>query len=253
MADQQPWNGLVDLHSHVIPGVDDGASDDAESLKMLARFEEEGVAIVAATPHAHHCPPELVEPEVARLNRLAGEAGLAVRIVPGMEIRYSSDVVQRVREGIVLPLNHTRYLLLELFLSGGWPSRLLNVIDELQAAGYRPVLAHAERYPDVQRDPWKVRELIELGVPIQLNADSIAGPSERAAQPAAEYLLKHRLAHIIASDSHHARWRPPRVQAAYERVAELVGDERARQMQATASRIVRGLPVHLPEPIESDD
>ncbi|HLI50870.1 MAG TPA: CpsB/CapC family capsule biosynthesis tyrosine phosphatase, partial [Thermomicrobiaceae bacterium] len=122
----------------------------------------------------------------------------------------------------------------------------------LQAAGFWPVLAHAERYPDVQRDPWIVLDLIQRGVPIQLNADSIAGPAERDAQPAAEFLLRHRLAHLIASDSHHARWRPPRVQAAYERVAELVGAERARAMQATASRIVRGLPVRLPPPIAPD-
>ncbi|HLI52034.1 MAG TPA: CpsB/CapC family capsule biosynthesis tyrosine phosphatase, partial [Thermomicrobiaceae bacterium] len=123
-GEQTPvWSGLVDLHAHVLPGVDDGASNDDEALRMLARFEEEGVAIVAATSHAHRCRAELVEPEVARLNQMAGEARLSVHVVPGMEVRYSSDVVQRAREGSVLPLNHTRYLLLELFLGGGWPSR----------------------------------------------------------------------------------------------------------------------------------
>ncbi len=243
-----PAQPLVDLHCHIIPGVDDGATHEAESLRMLRIAEEEGIGIVAATPHAHHCSGERIPPKVARLNELATEAGLAVRVVVGQEVRLAADLVARHRAGQLATLNGGHYLLLELPLSGSWPTYLRQMIDQLQALGLRPILAHAERYGDIQRDPAPLRELIACGVPIQVNAGSLVGPAERAARPAVERLLREGLVHLIASDAHDDRWQPPRLRAALARAAEIAGTAHADWMQATAWRVIRDEPITLPEP-----
>lgn len=240
--------GLVDLHCHVLPGVDDGARDEAAALRMLRMAEEDGIRVVAATSHAHRCPAELVGPGVARLNQLAAEAGINIDIVPGSEVRLDAGLAKRYREGKLVTLNHGPYLLLELFLSGPWPKSTARVVAELQALGLRPILAHPERYPDVQGDPGIVRELVEMGVPMQLNADSLAGRTERDARPAAEELLRRRLAHLIASDAHNPDWRPPRLRAAFERAAELAGPDYAAWMAANALKVIHGEAIDLSEP-----
>ena len=239
---------LVDLHSHVLPGVDDGARDEGEALRMLRLAEEDGIAAIAATPHAHHCPAGRIAPAVARLNRLAADAGLAIRVLPGSEVRLAADLPARHRAGALLTLNHGPYLLLELPLSGGWPASLLRVVEELQALGLRPVLAHAERYEDAQRDPALLDGVIAAGVPIQINAASLVGPAERGAQPAAERLVRGRMAHLLASDAHSADWRPPRLRAAVARAAELAGADYAAWMVAAASAVARGDALALPAP-----
>jgi protein-tyrosine phosphatase len=239
---------LVDLHSHVLPGVDDGARDEGEALRMLRIAEADGIAAIVATPHTHHCPADRIAPAVARLNLLAADAGLAIRVLPGSEVRLAADLPARYRAGALLTLNHGPYLLLEVPLSGGWPASLLRVVDELQALGLRPVLAHAERYQDVQRDPALLDGVIAAGVPIQINATSLVGPAERGAQPAAERLVRGRMAHLLASDAHNAEWRPPRLQAAVARAAELAGADYAAWMVAAASAVARGDALTLPAP-----
>ncbi len=246
-----PDEPLVDLHCHIIPGVDDGATHEAESLRMLRVAEEEGIGIVAATPHAHHCSAERIPAKVERLNELAAEAGLAVRVVVGQEVRLAADLVARYRAGQLATLNGGRYLLLELPLSGNWPTYLRRMIDQLQALGLRPILAHAERYGDIQRDPAPLRELIACGVPIQVNAASLSGPAERAARPAAERLLREGLVHLIASDAHDDRWYPPRLRAALARAAEIAGPAYADRLRATAWQVIRNEPIALPEPVSA--
>jgi protein-tyrosine phosphatase len=241
--------GLVDLHSHVLPRVDDGARDDDEALRMLRIAEEDGIGTIAATPHAHHFPGSLVPERVERLNQLAADAGLTIKVVPGSEVRLAADLPARHRDVQLLTLNCSRYLLFELYFDGGWPSYLRRVVDELRALGLWPILAHAERYEAVQRDPAPLRDLIAAGVPIQINAASLVGPAERGAQPTAERLIRDRMVHILASDAHNAAWRPPRLRAAAQRVAEIAGADYAAWMLATSAAIVRGEEITLPAPV----
>lgn len=240
---------LVDLHCHVLPGVDDGARDDTAALRMLQIAEGDGIDIVVATPHAHRCPAAVIPDAVAHLNRRAEDAGLTVRVVPGSEVRLAAGLANRYRAGDLLTLNATSYLLLELPLSGGWPPYVTRVVRDLQALGLRPVLAHAERYDAVQRDPAIVSELIAMGVPIQINAASLVGPAERGAQPAAERLVAGRLAHLIASDAHNPEWRPPRLRPALERVAQLAGADYAHWTVTAAAAIADGQPVALAQAV----
>jgi protein-tyrosine phosphatase len=239
---------LVDLHCHLIPGVDDGAHDDAESIRMMRVAEEDGIRTIAATPHAHRCPADRVAPKVAHLNELARDNGIGVEIVPGIEVRYDPNLFQRFEAGEFLTLNNTRYLLLELYLNGSWPTGYMRLVRELHEAGIWPILAHAERYDDVQRDPTILLDVIAAGVPVQINADSLAGRAERGARPAAEFLVSNQMAHIIASDAHNSRWRPPRLRPALERVAELAGEDYARFIAGNSAAIVAGEEFSLPQP-----
>ncbi len=239
---------LVDLHCHLISGVDDGAHDDDESIKMMRVAEEDGTRVIAATPHAHRCPADRVPAKVEHLNELARQHGIEVEVVPGIEVRYDPNLFKRFEAGEFLTLNGTRYMLLEAYLSGSWPSSFMRTVAELHEAGIWPVLAHAERYDDVQRDPTMLLDVIAAGVPIQINADSLAGRAERGARPAAEFLISNHMAHVIASDGHNARWRPPRIRPALERVAELAGADYARAIANNSRAIVAGEPLSLPEP-----
>lgn len=249
----EPAGGMVDLHCHVLPGVDDGASDDAEALRMLQIAQEDGTGIVAATPHEHRCPAERIAPGVARLNQLAAEAGLTIRVVPGSEVRIANGLLARYREGRLVTLNGTRHILLEMPLSGqGWLPLLHRCIADLQGAGLWPILAHAERYEDVQHDPECLRAVIAAGVPVQVNASSLIGPGEWRAKPVAERLVRERLAHLLASDGHGLNWQPPRLRAAATRLADLAGADYASWMLANAVRVLHGEALDLPEPASAD-
>ncbi len=239
---------LVDLHCHLISGVDDGAHDDNESIKMMRIAYEDGVRTIAATPHAHRCPANRVPAKVEHLNDLARQHEIDIQVVPGIEVRYDPNLFRRFEAGEFLTLNETRYLLLEIHLSGSWPRSFMATVGELHEAGIWPILAHAERYEDIQNDPTILLDVVAAGVPVQINADSLAGRAERGARPAAEYLISNRMAHIIASDGHNGRWRQPRIRAAIERVAELAGEDYARWVAGNSAAVIAGEPISLPEP-----
>lgn len=240
---------LTDLHAHILPGLDDGAKDEAEALAMLRAAAADGIGTLVATPHAHHVMPDWVSAGVARLNALAGEAGLDIAVLPGSEVRIVPELVERLREGVLLPLNGTRWLLLELYLNDEWPLRLVEqAVERYLAAGLRLVLAHPERYPFAQRDPAALLPLAERGVALQLNAGSLFGKNGAGAQRAAETLLRRRMAHVIASDAHNPRWRPPVIRPALARAAALTDAPYAVWLAGNAEAIVadRELGPHPP-------
>jgi protein-tyrosine phosphatase len=238
---------LIDLHTHVLPGVDDGARNDDEALAMLRRANDDGIEVLIATPHSHHARAESVVDGVQRLNQLAAEAGIPVSVLPGHEARVSANLADRCRDGTLLTLNGGPWILFECYLFDDWPVQLIaRSIDRLRDAGLRPLLAHAERYPFVQRDPGALDPLIARGIPIQVNAGSLSLRPSDPDRLTAERLLDSRMAHVIASDAHNARYRPPALSAAYERAAELAGSEYARWMRQAAAWIVAGDDLTLP-------
>src|SRR5438477_13136957 len=107
---------LVDLHAHILPGVDDGARDEAQALAMLRAAAEDGTAIIAATPHAHHVDPNRIAPGVARLNALAAEAALPIKVVTGAEYRIVPELGSLYQQGRLVTLNGTDWALVELYL-----------------------------------------------------------------------------------------------------------------------------------------
>jgi protein-tyrosine phosphatase len=214
---------MIDLHSHVLPGVDDGARTLEESLGILRAAAEDGITRIAATPHVrsdHPTSPDTMEQGVEALNRAAREAGVPIEVLPGgeLDIEYAAglDDATLARFGLG---GNPAVLLLECPYYG-WPLDLRDVAFRLDLRGFSVVLAHPERNPDVQADPELLRPFVDAGVLVQLTAASVDGRIGSSARHASRVLLDAELAHLIASDAHGPQIRAAGMAAA----AAAVGD-----------------------------
>jgi protein-tyrosine phosphatase len=196
---------MIDLHSHVLAGVDDGAASLDESLAILAAAAEDGITRIAATPHVrddYPTAPETMERGVDELNRAARDAGVAVEVLTGgeLDLAYAAqlDDESLARYGLG---GNPRMLLLECPYRG-WPLDLRDIVFRLETRGFSVVLAHPERNPDVQGDPELLRPLVDAGVLVQLTAGSVDGRLGAQARKASRALLDEGLAHLVASDAH---------------------------------------------------
>jgi protein-tyrosine phosphatase len=214
---------LIDLHSHVLPGVDDGAADIDASLDILRAAELDGIERLAATPHVradYPTSPDEMERLVAGVADAGRASGVAVDVLPGGELSLEKaaelDDATLRRFGLG---GNPELLLLE-FPYYGWPLDLHGLVFRLGVRGFTTVLAHPERNEDVQERPERLRELVDAGVLVQLTAASVDGRLGRRAAAAAHALLDRELAHLIASDAHAPAIRAVGMTAA----AESVGD-----------------------------
>lgn len=242
--------GLVDLHCHLLPGLDDGARDEHEALEMLRMAVEDGITTIVATPHAHRAGAAETLHAVEHVRMLAQDAGLSLQILPGQEARLSSELIEQIAAGEVLTLNQRGYLLIEWPFTEQWPAQVVErATERLLDAGLLLVLAHAERSRVVQQNPAVLEQQIARGVIVQLNASSLTGYEGMRAQQVAELLLRRRMAHVIASDAHNAQYRPPRLRFANEIVTRLTGPEYAAWVQSVPHAIIKGESVLLPSPL----
>jgi protein-tyrosine phosphatase len=200
---------MIDLHNHILPGVDDGAANVEESLDIARQFVAEGVTRLAATPH--------LDPETGRgitateVRRLVAEIGAAITaagiplvIEQGHEVYLTTAVPALVREGTVALLGTGRAILVELSLTAEErPLYLEDTLFQLQLNGMQPILAHPERYAFVQRDPTVVDALVDLGVVLQVTAPSLLGHYGGYVRRVAERLLRRGSYGLASSDRHH--------------------------------------------------
>jgi protein-tyrosine phosphatase len=238
---------VVDLHSHILPGIDDGARSLEESLAIARTAVSQGIKTIAATPHVradYPTRPDEMEHEVAVLRRALEASGVAIDLIHGAEIAIDMlptlgpDTLNRFTLG-----QSGRYLLIE-FPYFGWPTALEGAIDTLRRLGIMPVLAHPERNPRIQQNPSILVAATELGGLVQVTAASVAGDLGRDAYRAVNALLELRAVHLIASDVH----RPGSRESGLARAAELVGGGplgRYLTEEAPAS-VALGLPVGSP-------
>ena len=196
---------MIDLHTHVLPGVDDGARTLGEARAMALDLASQGVTVLAATPHVRDdfpTTPEAMEEAVAEVRADFEANRVPVDVVHGAEVDLSLLWVIPPEELRRLTIAQTgRYLLLE-FPYRGWPFALDSAVKRLVGLGVTPLLAHPERNPEVQDRPERVHDIVEAGALVQVTAASLEGSRDRAAQAAALRLLDLGLVHVLASDSH---------------------------------------------------
>ena|SRR5215213_6389535 len=246
---------MIDLHSHILYDMDDGALTLAESLAMARMAAADGTRVLVATPHGpgsiacRRYDPALIHARVGEINAALVAEQIALELVAGTEICYESDVVERLKRGELLTYGHTRAILLELSRNS-LPPLLENTLFNLQIAGYRVVLAHPERIVEIQQDPNRLLPLIERGVLMQLTAAALLGEQGERLQTAAETLLTHGMAHILASDTHGLPpRRPPLLAAARERAATLIGQVAASALvTSNPAAVLYGQPLRLAPP-----
>lgn len=246
---------MVDLHCHVLPGVDDGPRSLADALAMCRLADEGGCDTLVATPHQRHPlwsnrdRPRL-EALVAELN---GELGGRPQVLLGAEIRVDDELLDEVEQlpaGPIQPLADSRYLLLELDRGGesvryGEAGDPADLVHELSVAGWQAIIAHPEHYGWLLAEPSKVERLAEVGALFQITAMSLTGGFGRAAQAACRSLLEAGLVQFVASDAHGTTRRPPGLSAARRLLAEEWGEELAQALTEDNPRAVvehRALP-----------
>lgn len=196
---------MIDLHSHVLPGIDDGARSLLDSRAIATAAAEDGVSVLAATPHVRDDWPttaEMMEEAVAIVRADFAIQSIPVEVLHGAEVDLSILWAIPPEELRRLTIAQTgRYLLLE-FPYRGWPFALDSAVTRLVQLGITPLLAHPERNPEVQDRPDRLGGLVESGALVQLTAASFQGERDRSAQAAARRLLELGLVHVLASDSH---------------------------------------------------
>ncbi len=224
---------MIDLHAHILPGLDDGSGSVEDSLEMAQLALESGVTAIAATPHANLPGSERKDERRLCLEQLeefreqlSGE-GIGLTVRSGMEIFAAGSYLERLKAGELLTLARTRYVLIEFPMN--IPAlTVYRETDRVLAEGYLPVLAHPERYECIQRVPAHVQEWRLMGAVIQMNKGSILGSFGRSVQRTAESLLRHRLVDIAASDAHSPVRRTTEMSRLAGRLEELGGEACAR-------------------------
>jgi protein-tyrosine phosphatase len=248
-------SGMIDLHSHILYGLDDGTGTLEEALAFGRYAAADGIRVIAATPHSpgstacRNYDPVTIQQRLDILNAALAAEDVPLEVVAGTEIYYDGDVLDRLKKGALLPYAHSQTILLEL-PHGAIPPLLDTVLFNLQIAGYRIVLAHPERLPDVQHDPNRLLPLITRGVLMQLTAAALTGEQGARLQAIAETLLTHGMVHLLASDAHGLPpRRPPALSAALARAAELIGPAAANGLVTTTpAAILQHQPLPLPPP-----
>lgn len=233
---------MLDLHCHILPGMDDGPTEMAESLRMAARAVADGISAVVATPHVgngvFNNRPEEIFAGVERLRVNLHEAGIPLQIYPGAEVHLVPQLSETVNARQVITINHGRYLLLELpeiLLVDSCKAELFN----LRMQGIVPIIAHPERHAYFQKHQGALLELLEMGMLCQVTAQSLLGDFGSRIQKCAEQMVRNRQVQVLASDAHGAENRVPALTEAVKRAARLLGNR--EEAEALAGAIPRSI------------
>ncbi len=241
---------MLDLHCHILPGIDDGAKDLDEALKMCELARKDGINTIVATPHLN---PGVYEPEreliLAKVHELNRLNHVNLRILPGADNRVHPELLASIEKGQALTLNdNMRYILLEL------PAHFLfhqikDLIRGLKDKGITPIITHPERHVQIQRNLYLLYEFIKAGTLAQITAMGITGEFGLEIKRLSKRLLAHNLIQVIASDAHSSSKRPPLLSRAVEEAARILGlNEATNMVTANPEAIIEGRAFEVPSP-----
>ena len=229
-------NGYIDLHSHILFDVDDGAADRLTSVKMLEMAYRDGIRMMIATPHYHpvRCltTKEQIRKNYLELCEIVEKLHPDMQILLGREVLYTTGIEEQLENSRDLNLNESEYVLVE-FSAGDSFQQIRSGLNNILLSGNIPVLAHVERYPNVAIDWQQVIELHELGVVIQANAASIMGEFGWKAKRFTRRLLKERLIDIVATDAHSTGKRAPLISQCVSYIDKRYGSAYATKVSVT--------------------
>ena len=200
---------MIDLHSHILPGIDDGARTLDESIDIVQELVNQGVTGIIATPHyitgtPYISPKRNNEMLLIKLKQALSDAGIGVDIWLGNEIFIDRDIVELLRKNIVASCAGGNYVLVEFSLNEEYPN-YVDILGNLTENGYKVILAHPERYTLTQQNYDVLEELCDLGILLQCNVGSFIGHYGKAAEKLAVRLAKEDRIFALGSDIHHAR------------------------------------------------
>ncbi len=223
----------IDIHCHIMPGVDDGSRDIETSLKMLKIAEKNGITHVILTPHHkpmhHNVSPLHNRSYTEQLWQEAAKLGININLYPGNEVYYSDETQEELENGKITTLAGSEYVLVEFHPTNTFKA-IHNAVYRIQSAGYMPIIAHVERYSDVVSHPSYVEELRDMGCYIQVNASSIMGKYGFGIGLFTKKLLKKGLVHFVATDAHDTAKRAPDILDCRNYVDRKFGEDYGRKI-----------------------
>ena len=224
---------MIDIHTHLLPGVDDGPATWDESLALCRLLADDGVETAVATPHVMdglwQNTRSSITSGVAELNSRLEDASVPLRVLPGGEVEITCTHLTEPPHDEIPTLNGSRYILVEI-PSATHAQAISGFLFALMSRGAIPVVAHAERIRALQSNVTLASEWHATGCYLQINAESVLGLWGRNAAACARSLVEAGLAHAMASDAHSLEQRPPRLRAAVARVTKWAGDQMAEYL-----------------------
>lgn len=223
---------MIDVHSHIVFGVDDGAKQIEQSIAMVQEAKKAGFSKIIVTPHYMEGYYECSKEEIAeKIKEIQEKLPTDVQILQGNEIYITSQINCLLEESKACTLNDSQYVLFELPINAE-PLNITEVVYQILEQNRIPVLAHPERYPYIQKNPNKLISLIQNGVLMQCNYGSIVGVYGKETKETIKKLLEHHMVHFLGSDVHRPNSIYPLISQAIEEIDKLVGKEK-RQLITT--------------------
>jgi protein-tyrosine phosphatase len=243
---------MIDIHCHILPGLDDGSKDLEVSLEMARMAVADGIKTIVATPHLFKQravdlkdlnTKEVILQAIDQLQAKLTEEGIPLKLLPGCDFPLSYEALQLLDNDQALTINNSHhYLLLEL-PDTSLPPSLEDICFQLKSKGLTPIITHPERQFIIQEMPQKLARLIDLGCLVQMTGNSLTGTFGSLVKKVSRKLIKKGYVHVLATDSHNTRHRPPLLSAAVRELARLVGESRAHDMVSTLpEKIIKGEP-----------
>lgn len=219
---------MIDIHCHILPNVDDGSESLEESIAMAKIAESEGITKIVNTSHCHfdfkYKKGNELKLELEKFNQALKEENINIEVLLGNELYYTSDLIERFDELDFFSMNNSKYILME-FSPINFPKNIEDVIYEIKIRGYIPIIAHAERYKQVQEDVNIVLDCIKEGALIQVNASSILGKNGEKTEDTSKKLLDNNMVHFVATDAHSSNRRRPLIKNSYNYILKNYGKE----------------------------
>lgn len=245
---------MIDLHCHILPGVDDGPKNWQMSLELAKLAVNEGITHILATPH--HMNRHWMNPksEVIKLvdelqERLDNE-NIPLTIFPGQEVRLHGEILANIQKDEICFVDElNQYVLIE-FPTAEVPKYAERLFFDLQSAGMTPIIVHPERNHAILKDPSILYDFVSRGVLAQVTAASYIGKFGKEIERLSNQLIEADLIHFIASDAHNVTSRKYYMQHAYEKLEKDFGKEKARQFDQTTRDLLNADPVTIPDPIQ---
>lgn len=233
---------MIDIHSHILPNIDDGAKHMEDSVAMAKAAVADGIDTIIATPHhkngRYDNTKEIILPLVDQLNKRLQDEAIPLTVLSGQESRIYGEMIEDYEKGIVLPLNRTTQYVFVEFPSNAVPRYSKQLLFDMQVHGIKPIIVHPERNKAIMEDPDILYELVKNGTLTQVTAASVVGHFGKKIKKFTLDLMEANLTHFIASDAHNTTTRGFRMQEANQTVTEEFGPSMLYYLMENAQYMV---------------
>lgn len=232
---------MIDIHCHILPGIDDGAKTAADTLIMLKVAIEEGITVITATPH--HNPEyknerPLILQKVQEVEKIIEENNLPIQVFPGQEVRAYGEVIADYKANKLLTVaDNSRFMLIE-FPSDHVPGYASKLFYQMQSNGFQPILVHPERNSEIIENPNILYDFVSKGVLSQITASSVTGNFGRKIQKLTYQIIENNLTHFIASDAHNVTSRSYKMKEAFKIVEDEFSFELSEYYKNNSEQVI---------------